>query len=323
VRIQNYGTVVLAVKDFLLYYPSETVSWLMLGQARQGEGNINAALDAYSQAIVSDKKSPDAQLVLLARGQLYLQQRQFQKAFDDFDQAILISDTREGLRGRYEAALGLQDYKTAETDAAALLALTPNDAPLQLAYVDLLIRNQQFTDAAPILTDKFVNSLSKDDKPTGWLFRGIVKFATAKTSEKSQGLDDINNALAVRESGLGHYYRGQIYEALSRPEDAIADYQWLLYWNSLYHYSYIDDVSARLDTLGSSLPSPTPSITPRPTLTETPTKVVTPTRTPRGTPAASATPTDTETPEETPTETPTETETPTPTETPTAAATAS
>src|SRR5258708_35844252 len=96
--------------------------------------------------------------------------------------------------------------------------------------VDLLVRTQKFTDAKAILTDTFIHGLSKDNKPFRQLYRGIVSFKIAPAN-RVDGLDDLNAASAVRDSGLRHYYRRQMFDALKHPEDALADYQWLVHWS--------------------------------------------------------------------------------------------
>ncbi len=353
-RIQAYGKAVLATKEFMLYYPSETIAWLLLGQARQGEENLSAALDAYSQAVVADQKSPAAQEVYLARGALYLADRRYQAAFDDFDRAIIIADTLDGHTGRLRAALALKNYGAALDDVDALLRANPNDLSALLTKADLAIRAQKFDDAGAILTDTFVNGLTGDDKATALLYRGIVRFQS-QTFDKA--LEDINASLAVHDSGLGRYYRGQIYEALKRSQNALEDYQWLVFWNQVYKYDFMDDVNERVTRLLAAIPTvtptptatirttptPIPSRTPRPTATETPTRTPTfePSDTPTRTPIPSRTPTDTRTPtvtrtprfsptpsdtpeaSDTPTEAPTEVPTETPTPAPTTPAPAS
>src|SRR5258708_6854247 len=129
-RIQSYGKAVLAAKDFLLYYPSDTIAWKLLGQSREGEENIADALLAYSQAVVSDKTSADAQQTFLARGNLYLNQRNYELAYKDFDAAITISDIPEARRGRLSASIGLKNYTAASDDAAALLKANSTDISL-------------------------------------------------------------------------------------------------------------------------------------------------------------------------------------------------
>src|SRR5258708_8641093 len=120
-RIQAYGKAVLAAKDFLLYYPSETASWLMLGQARQGEENFAEALHAYSQAIAADKTSPYAQQVFLARGKMYLAQRDYDAALADFNSAIKIGDSPDPQSVHLHTALAQNDYRSTSADVSALL----------------------------------------------------------------------------------------------------------------------------------------------------------------------------------------------------------
>jgi len=327
-RIQAYGTAVLATKEFLLYYPGETIAWLMLGQGRQGEENLDAAMDAYNQAVVADQKSPAAQQVFIARGQLFLAQRRYQPAFDDFDRALTIDPIPEAHASRLQAALALKNYGAAMDDVDALLKANPNDTGLLLTKLDLLFKSQKYDDASPILSDAFVNGLNGDDKAAAQLYRGILRFR-AQTFDKA--LQDFNDSLAARESGTGHYYRGQVLEALKRPVEAATDYQWVLFWDKVYKYDFAQDAAARLDQALSAIPtltltpSQTPTRTLTPTRTDTPTRTLSPTRTPTlvpsdtptrtDTPGRTLTSTRTPTPTRTPTQEPTDTPTPTPTPT--------
>ncbi len=311
-RIQAYGTAVLATKEFLLYYPGETIAWLMLGQGRRGEENLEAALEAYNQAVVADQKSPAAQAVFLARGQLLLSQRRYQAAFDDFDRALTIKPIPDAHAGRLQTALALKNFGAAADDADALLKANPNDNSLLLTKLELLFQAQKYDDASSILNDAFVNALNGEDKAAAQLYRGILRFR-AQTYDKA--LEDLNASLAARETGTGHYYRGQALEALKRPLEAVTDYQWVLFWDKVYKYDFIQDVNARLDKVQSGIPTLT--LTPSQTLTRTltPTRTDTPTRT--LTPTRSDTPTKTDTPDRSATRTPTPTRTPTITQTPT------
>jgi hypothetical protein len=241
-----------------------------------------------------------------------------------------------------QAALGLKNNDAAGQDIAVLLKQTPNDPSLVLTQVDLLVRSQKPEDisaANALLTDQFVNSLDKDTKPKAQLYQGILLFQAANSNSSATtaaqnpvlntALDDITAALTANDSGLGHYYRGQILEAMKQPQLAVVDYQWVQYWNKVYAYDFGADAANRISAIQNALPTQTPSVTLRPsptlppTKTDTPTKTLTPSKTPTNTPTLkySLTPTDTDTP--TLTETPTPTDTPAPTEAATAAATES
>ena len=320
-RIQAYGDAVLAAKDFLLYYPNETAAWLLLGQGRAGEQNFAEALNAYSQAVVADKTSPDAQNVFVVRGKLYLGEKRYQEAFDDFDKVLTLNENSDARQGHLQAALALKNYSTASTDAAVLLKANPADPALILTQADLLILNQKYDDANAILTDQFVFSLDKDAEAQAraHLYKGIIRFeitsanttdtAAAQNLNFNVAFNDITASLDY-DSGLGHYFRAQVSEALGQPALAIPDYQWVLYWDQVYHYDFTQDATKRLQAILDAGPKPTPSNTPRGTLTltktPTPTKTQSPTSTIVATQAATtpaATDTDTVAPSDTPTAT--------------------
>jgi tetratricopeptide (TPR) repeat protein len=337
-RVQAYGRAVLAAQEFLFYYPGTTLGWKTLGQARAGEGNFTAAIDAYTQAVVADRNSAEAQQVFLARGRLYQDQRQYDKALADFQEANRIGETRDGLLGRLDAARSLRDYETALSDADSLIkrAVDADKPRLQAVKLDLLTRawlarprkidKATFDKELNGVTDAFINALPRDDQPLARLYRGIAR---TESGAYDDAIRDLNAALADYDSGGGHFYRGRAFEARRNVSDALADYEWVAYWSGVYNYDFIDDVLERLTALRAGLPTSTPTPSPRftlvprasltPTLTRTPRPSATPTTTPTegatetATPTLEATPTPTETATPTLTETPTETPTITPT----------
>ncbi len=317
-RIQAYGKAVLAAKDFLLYYPSETSAWLVLGQARAGEENFAEALNAYNQAVVVDKTSPSALSVFMARGQLYLDEKRYQEAFDDFDKVLAANENAEARKGHLEAALALKNYSAASDDAAALLKANPADPSLILTQAQVLILTKKYDDANTLLTDQFIVSLLKDPPSLSraQLYKGITRFeitkanttdtAAAQNLNFNIAFNDITSSL-VYDTGLGHYFRAQVSEALLFPSLAVPDYQWVLYWDKVYHYDFAQDAATRLQAIIDSGPKPTASNTPRGTAT--PTRTPTSTRTPSATSTAIGTQATTAAASDTATDMPTPTET--------------
>ena len=290
-RIQAYGTAVLAAKAFLFYYPNETLAWVMLGQAREGEENYADAVTAFSQAVVVDQKSPEAQTAFQERGKMYLTENRYQDAYDDFDKALSIQDTPDARRGRLEAALALKNYSAASEDATVLLKANPTDSSLILTQTELLLRLQKFDDASALLTDQFINSLNANDKARAQLYHGVARYqstvANANLSSVQQGnfyqaaFTDLTESLVITDTGMGHYYRGLSLQALQQPQEAIPDYEWVVYWNQVYNYDFGADAAKRLDALAPPKPGT------KPTATRTPF----PTRTPTATPVATQAPT--------------------------------
>lgn len=315
-RVQSYGTAVIAAQEFLFYYPGDTTAWLLYGQAREGEGNLTAALDAYAQAVVVDKESPAAREVLLARGKLLLDERRYAEAVEDFQQANRIRETDETRRLLLKAALDSGDYTAALEQVNRLLQDTPDNTDLLVEKLDLLIRaraasagsdvdRQNFAEEVSRVDDAFINGLNPQNQAVAHLYRGIAMY---DTKQLDVGLIELNRSLALTDSGTARYFRALINDTQNRPEQALLDYHWLLYWSNFTKYPFIDDVRERAGQVVEALPTHTPTHT----LTSTPS--LTPTNTPSLTPTPSRTQTPSRTP--VPSRTPIPSRTPVPSRTP-------
>jgi len=318
-RVQAYGTAVLAAQSYLLYYPGATTAWLLYAQARQGEGNLDAAIDAYTQAVVSDQNSNAAVQAYLARGNAYLTERRYKEAYDDFDKVVTLPNSPiTAHQGRLTAALALQKFDIAREDLDALSRANPSDSSLIVQRLDLQVRQGKFDGVLDQLSDKFVDALPADSKATALLDRGIARYQNGKYDD---ALKDVNASLSLAETGTAHYYRGRIYAQQKQYQAAQTEYQWVAYWGDVYGYGFASDASTQVIVLATLLPTNSPTPTPRPpTLTPSDTPLPTNTRTPIPslTPSQTRTPTITRTPSDTPTasNTPTESNTPLPSRTP-------
>ena len=303
-QVQAYGSAVLAAQAYLHYYPGATRAWVLYGLARQGEHNFDAALTAFNQAVVSDQSSDAALEAYLSRGQLYLSQRRYQEAYDDFNHVTSANGSSDSQakahQGRLEAALALQKPNAASDDLEALIRANPSDNSLLVQKYDLQVQQGTYTGVVDALNDDFLSNLSDNSRATALLDRGIARFGT--NGKPEDVLKDLNAALILSETGRGHYYRGQVFEALRQYQSAQLEYQWVVYWGDTFGYPFASDAASQLLTVTALFPTST--VTRTPSSTATPTVTLTETRTPTATKT------------ETPSKTPTETRTPTPSRTP-------
>ncbi|MBZ0309229.1 MAG: tetratricopeptide repeat protein, partial [Anaerolineae bacterium] len=98
-QIQLYGTGVTWTQEYLLYYPGEPDGYLLLAQARLGEGNLDLAEEALNRIIEVRRTLPDnKQTIVLAayrlRAQVYLQTARHEQALEDIE-LLLGQDTGE------------------------------------------------------------------------------------------------------------------------------------------------------------------------------------------------------------------------------------
>src|SRR5262249_19331565 len=151
------------------------------------------------QAVAADKQSPGAQEVYLRLGQLYLAQRRFQDAFDNFDKANLIGDTVDGLRGQLTAALALPNYAVALDDVDRLIKLNPDPEitkELTVTRAGLMVQTGKFKDAESLLTDAYIDGLTGEAKALAQLYRGIARL---NAQNYQAALADLNASITANE----------------------------------------------------------------------------------------------------------------------------
>jgi hypothetical protein len=165
-----------------------------------------------------------------------------------------------------------------------------------------------------LLTDEWIATLPAEAKQAdAYSYRAQAEYQEtmrqghALSPEERQlalqlALNDVTQALTVRDRAIDHYYRGLILEELGDLVKALDEYQWVVYWSAIYPYPFkngdfdkrVGSVSDQIqEMIAAAAASATPTSTPtgqgvqRRTATPTPTR--TPTRTP--TPRPTATPT--------------------------------
>jgi tetratricopeptide (TPR) repeat protein len=223
------------------------------GEAYRMTGKLKEALADFDTAIPLYPKPESA--VFAARGEAYLGLGQFDKALVDFDQALALypaQDTARAARGltlvlKGNTAEGVVDIKTVldrnpghqiaqigqglamlvsgQTDRA-LLALNQmigkNTVYEHLARVlrarALLVKK----DPAGALADLNVALDQRPNDPDALLLRSLVFFDKHETDK---ALDDLNKAIAQRETVENHFVRAKVYEAQSNFDKAAEDYR--------------------------------------------------------------------------------------------------
>ncbi|NLX10275.1 MAG: tetratricopeptide repeat protein [Chloroflexi bacterium] len=327
-RLQYYGLAVRSAQTLLLYYPGDPAGYLYLAQARLGEGNDSLAETALTRVLEARDDLPDsAEPVVLAvyrtRGELYYQQGRYEAARADLEQVQFVDEYREGVLVRLIAIILEQgepgDYGEIEDLIDELLTIAPDNRD----YVLLQARAQSelctfypraldcaYDDVVETLSDSFIAGLSAQAQAEAYTYRALARYHLlqdegAPSEDEAQqptyeiALDDIEEALALRDTALGHYYRGLILEALGRYDLALEEFRWVAYWNERYAYPFVDDdFEDRMDEISDlaeelaeqAAASLTPTAEP-PTATPPATDTAVPSQTPTATPTSSPTPT--------------------------------
>ncbi|KAK3085477.1 hypothetical protein FSP39_004016 [Pinctada imbricata] len=111
-----------------LSYKRHEISFVMLGKINLMEGNIEAAIDIYKQAVEYSPENPD---MLTTLGLLYMQVGQFQKAFENLGNAMTYDPTH--VKAIMSAGSMMQthgDFDVALNKYRIAAVATPESPPL-------------------------------------------------------------------------------------------------------------------------------------------------------------------------------------------------
>lgn len=247
------GGAVIYAQNYLFFYPGSAPGWLLLGQARQAEGNTDLALGAYNQALAAEDTTPATVDALTARAEIYLAQGRDALARDDLTQALNLSNDPALRALRMQAAYNAGNYRTALSDIEALRGLNVvSESELHLLQARILI-----DDASPVDADTHSTALGLLDQASANLSaaqRGHLSEYRARAYYRLESYADalraIEAALAVSETGSRYFLRGQILEALGRDNEALRAYEWVVTWGEIYPYPFLPQARARLEDLG-------------------------------------------------------------------------
>lgn len=320
-QLQYYGLAVRSAQTLGLYYAGDPLGYLYLAKARIGEGNYALAETALNRIVVAQDALPlpvvrEAQRAL---GDLYYKQGRLEEAKRTLERVSLTQagEIDQVVTARlYEIAVRLGDYNDALTQLDALLFVDPTNNVYQLERARSLVElctfypdqlTCEYGDMLELLNDSFVNSLRNEtQRADGYSYRAQARYwdterRTAALGEAEQqlayelALNDVTQALAVRESAVDHYYRGLILDELDRAAQALEEYQWVVFWSDFYSYpfrteAFDERVAALFEQVGEIAggtprptsqpgqgpatatprgPTPTPTLSPTPTATAT------------------------------------------------------
>lgn len=327
-RLQYYGLAAISAQTLLQYHSGDPAGYLYLAMARMGEGNTDLAETELNRILAAEDSLPASARSIVRdahhiRGELYYGQGRFAEARDDFEQVAFTGPGRldpEMGEKLVHIALQLGEYAEAENWLSQLLAIDSTNASYLLLQARVMVEictfypdelTCEYRDMLDELTDDFVATLSTErERADAYSYRAQAQYwdTQQRGLSLSEGdrqlayqlaLNDLTQALAVRESPVDHYYRGLILEDLNEPVRAYDEYQWLLYWNDVYPYPFKDNAfESRVEQVAEVVQeivgaeAVTPASTERPEETPTPRPTSTPRPTPTPTPEPTALPPD-------------------------------
>ncbi len=322
-QLQYYGLAVRSAQSLLLYYPGDPAGYLYLAEARLGEGNLQMAESALARILENADSLPEESdaVILQAyelRGMLHLAQGRYNEARADLRQAVFADDGSlrvEIAEHLADVAMRLGDYADAQSWVSQLVVAQPQNSTYQLWHAQLLIEvcslypGKLSCSYAPMmakLSDSFISTLADEDQQAeAHSLRAQAQYHLTLQQQGAsltgQGrlalqlaLNDLVQALLVRDDPIDQYYRALILEALNDPARAAESYRWVRFWAGWYHYPFVDptfeahaaEVEEQAQVWWEEQARPTATPTPTPTLEPT---IIT--RTPPGGPTQTGTPT--------------------------------
>jgi tetratricopeptide (TPR) repeat protein len=239
------GLAVIYAQNYLFFYPGSSEGYRLLGDARVEEGNTDLALLAYNQALAAESTTPATVPALLARGNIYNQQRRYDLAYQDYARAFSLTNDPNVQAKRMEAAYLSGNYAVALADAEDLLdtGIVPN-SQIDLLRARVLIDRADEDDTEALT--QALSLLSNANSATASEYRARAQFMLG---DFQNALNSIQSALNSTETGSRHFLRGQILEALEQPEQAAREYEWVLTWSEIYPFRFLPDARRRLNAL--------------------------------------------------------------------------
>lgn len=323
----RYGVAVISAQTLLLYYPGDPLGYLLLARARVGEGNYRLAETALNRILAAQTTLPDeaADLVQEAyriRGDLFYQQGRLLDAREDLRRSVPSGD--QAVDAAVDAALAeidfrLGEYATGLNRVDQLLVSDPANTSYRLLKAKALVElctfypdelSCDYRDMFAQLDESMITALgSEAERADAYSYRGQAQYwLTVRSRSMADderdlalrlALNDIDQALAIRQRAVDHYFRGLLLDELGEPAEALNELEWVMLWHARYGYPFVDEtferrvvdaarqVADQLEVEATPTDEPEPEETVRPSPTAVP---ATARPSPTATPTASRTP---------------------------------
>ncbi len=189
-----------------------------------GRGKAHAALKRYHAAIRDFTKAislnPACEDCYANRGAAYLAIEKYDLAVADFTQALKLKPEQPKLLvERAKAYAGAKRYRQARADLDQAIKLKPDDVQAYLERGKLLTTLNLTDDALADLT----HAIQLAPSAKAYALRAEAKL---KANQPDDALTDANQALSLAaNNAYALRVRGDVYNALDREDDAIADYR--------------------------------------------------------------------------------------------------
>jgi tetratricopeptide (TPR) repeat protein len=273
-RILRYGRASIAAEQYLLYYPGKPEGHILLAEARLQEGNPDRAIFTVNRVIEARDSLPDSERPALIqayelRARIYLERWEWQDAFNDLAELIALDpDNLVWVELQTQAARALGRNAVVLNNLETLLEENGDDPALILEKAKLLSQTCLFDDdlecepstvVDDLLTDAFVSALPPAQQADARAYRAEAEFALLSEnrdlteSARATALEgirqELEQALAVRETAEDYYLLAQVLAELGQDQQALAAYEWVVYWNQFYSYPFGSDAERAIRPL--------------------------------------------------------------------------
>lgn len=218
---QFLGDYQAAIQDYKIYLghdPTDAPIWSNLGNAQREASLLEDAITSHNTALELD---PSYYQANINRGLVYTKLGEYDKALDDFNHALEFGDIPAAYSGRGTVYYWMGRYEDAIIDLEISARAMPNSphsfCMLALTYFEVG-RYQDSLDAATR-----VNQISSGCGGQGLLETQARSYY--ELGDYEQAIFYMNQAMELQEYMMGYYYRGTMYQAAGKNEDAIKDFE--------------------------------------------------------------------------------------------------
>ena len=178
-----YDAAIVAYTLAILLEPDDADAYYNRGLAKYNLDQYFAAIADYDMAI---RLKPDDAAAYINRGLAKANLKQYFAAISDYDMAILLEpDDADAYYNRGNAKVGLEQYFAAISDYGMAILLEPDDAA---AYINRGLAKENLKQYAAAISDYDKAIRLKPDFAHAYLYRGLAKYRLGRTWEAKQDL---------------------------------------------------------------------------------------------------------------------------------------
>jgi tetratricopeptide (TPR) repeat protein len=235
-NLQDYTA---AIKDYEIYTLNfENVAaedWYNMGNAQQKNGDSHSAIDSYSKALTL---SPSFYFAYANRGIAYNKIKEYEKALSDFNAALAGGEIPPAYSGRGETYYRLGNYDQAVSDLNLAISLNPDDIRASCFLAGIYFDIERYQNVLDVVKTFSIPGYTCREQN----ILEIQARSYYALGNYDQGIVYMDKAIAESPYPLGYYYRGIIFQAAQKNQEAVQDLE--LFLNSVpFSDDYEEEVS--------------------------------------------------------------------------------